>query len=124
MRPVLLSLIAIAGLLIASVPSEAGLQAVVEAPVAADFFVSPRGKDTWSGKLADPDKGDGPFATVDRPREAIRALLKTSDRPRPVRVVLRAGAYYLDSPLELGPEDSGSPDAPVVYAAAAGERVV
>jgi hypothetical protein len=26
-------------------------------------------------KLADPDKDDGPFATVDRAREAVRALL-------------------------------------------------
>ena len=69
--------------------------------------------------------GQGRRAVRDgRPRpEAVRALLKTLDRPRPVRVVLRAGTYYLDSPLELGPEDSGSRDAPVVYAAAAGETV-
>ena len=58
-----------------------------------------------------------------RARDAVRALLKTLDRPRPVRVVLRAGTYYLDSPLEFGPEDSGSRNAPVVYAAAAGEKV-
>ena len=50
-------------------------------------------------------------------------LLRTLDRPRPVRVVLRAGTYYLDSPLEFGPEDSGTRNAPVVYAAAAGEKV-
>ena len=41
-----------------------------------------------------------------------------------MRVVLRGGTYYLDEPLEFGPEDSGRRDAPVVYAAAAGEKVV
>ena len=44
--------------------------------------------------------------------------------PRAVRVVLQAGTYYLDSPLEFGPEDSGSQGAPVVYAAAPGPKVI
>jgi hypothetical protein len=89
---------------------------------AADFFVSPQGKDTWSGKLPDPHEADGPFATPARAREAIRALPKEQQRPR--RVVLRGGTYYLDSPLEFGPEDSGTAQAPITYAGAAGERVV
>jgi hypothetical protein len=93
-------------------------------PGAADFFVSPRGKDTWSGKLADPGASDGPFATVARAREAVRALRKALKEPRRVRVVLRGGTYYLDAPLEFGPEDSGTEQGPVVYAAAAGEKVV
>src|SRR5262245_13152622 len=74
----------------------------------ADFFVSPNGNDKWSGKLADPGKNDGPFATVARAREAVRALLKTQKEPRCVRVMVRGGTYYLDSPLEFGPEDSGT----------------
>jgi hypothetical protein len=41
-----------------------------------------------------------------------------------VRVVLRGGTYSLDEPLEFGPENSGAEEAPVVYAAAAGEKVV
>ena len=41
-----------------------------------------------------------------------------------MRVVLRGGTYFLDSPLEFGPEDSGTDQAPVIYAAAAGEKVV
>ncbi len=35
-------------------------------PPAADFFVSSQGKDTWSGKPADPGENDGPFATLAR----------------------------------------------------------
>src|SRR5450756_119735 len=92
--------------------------------VAVDFFVSPRGKNTWSGKPAAPGENDGPFATVARAREAVRALLKLQTEPRRVRVVLRGGTYYLDAPLEFGPDDSGTEKAPVIYAAAAGEKVV
>jgi hypothetical protein len=60
-------------------------------PGAADFFVSPQGKDTWTGKPADPGEDDGPFATVARAREAVRALLQKQKEPRRVRVVLRGG---------------------------------
>jgi len=99
-------------------------QAAIANQGAADFFVSPRGHDEWSGKPADPGNNDGPFATVARAREAVRVLLKTEKAPRRVRVVLRGGTYYLDSPMEFGPEDSGTEKAPVIYAAAAGEKVV
>ena len=93
-------------------------------PAAADFFVSPQGKDTWSGKHPDPGEQDGPFATAARARDAVHAVLKARTHPKAIRVVLRAGTYYLDSPLEFGPQDSGTVQAPVVYTAAAGERVV
>jgi hypothetical protein len=90
----------------------------------ADFFVSLGGKDGWSGNRAEPGTDDGPFATVARARDAVRALLKARKASRPVRVVLRGGTYYLDATLELGPGDSGTEQAPVTYAAAPGERVV
>ena len=91
---------------------------------AADFVVSPQGNDRWSGRLADPGGNDGPFATVARAHQAVRALLRTLNPRRTVRVVLRGGIYYLDETLTFGPEDSGVPDAPVVYAAAQGEKAV
>jgi GH141 insertion domain/Periplasmic copper-binding protein (NosD) len=116
------------GLLLAAACAQAWGKGIAATPVghpgAADFFVSPRGKDTWSGKPAAPGQDDGPFATVARARGAVRALIRALKEPRRVRVVLRGGTYFLDSPLEFGPEDSGSEDGPVVYAAAAGERVI
>jgi len=89
-----------------------------------DLFVSLRGNDNWSGKLADPGEKDGPFATITRARDAVRPLLKAQKPPESIRVIVRGGTYYLDSTIEFGPEDSGRDGAPVVYAAAAGERVV
>ena len=99
-------------------------QLSLEGAAAADFFVSSQGKDTWSGKLADPGEKDGPFATLARACEAVRELRKSQAEPQAVRVVIRGGTYYLDAPLTFGPEDSGTEKAPVVYAAATGERVV
>src|SRR4051794_8511986 len=116
------------GLLLTAAGSPARAEGVAATPAgnpgAADFFVSPRGRDTWSGKRADPGANDGPFATVARARQAVRALRTALKQPRHVRVVLRGGTYYLDAPLEFGPDDSGTEQAPVVYAAAAGEKVV
>jgi hypothetical protein len=101
-----------------------GAAVVGRNPGAADFYVSTRGNDRWSGKLADPGAQDGPFATAARAREAVRTLLRTRTEHRRVRVELRGGTYHLDAVLEFGPEDSGREQAPVVYAAAPGETVI
>ncbi len=89
---------------------------------AAEFFVSPRGNDTWSGRSSELGRNDGPFATIARAQQAVREVRKA--KAVPVRVVLRAGTYYLDRTLQFGPGDSGTEDAPITYAAAEGGRVV
>jgi len=115
-----------------------GAQEVVGAPITARshapgtgqahgtalFYVSPRGKDRWSGRWAEPCQNDGPFATLAQARRAVRAFLRAQKTPRPVRVVVRAGIYLFPEPLEFGPQDSGTKDAPITYAAATGETVV
>ncbi len=42
----------------------------------ADFYVSVEGNDQWSGTLPPPgaDGKDGPFATLERARDAVRQL--------------------------------------------------
>lgn len=100
------------------------LAASAEESNPAIFFVSPSGKDSWSGKRSTPEAGDGPFATLQRARDAVRALIDRHTRQQPVRVLFRGGTYYLNDAVEFGPEDSGSEKAPVIYAAAPGERVI
>lgn len=90
----------------------------------ADFYVSTNGNDHWSGRRANPTTDDGPFATLERARIAVRTLLEALKEPRPVRIVVRGGTYYLENTLDFGLEDSGTERAPVTYAAAAGEKVV
>src|SRR5438034_792102 len=116
------------GILLAGFVPRAAQSANAEKPGAGpapvEFFVSPHGNDAWSGRLAAPRGQDGPFATLARARDAVRALRRTQAPPRPVRVVLRGGTYFLDRPLEFGPLDSGTKDASIIYAAAEAEKVV
>jgi len=92
----------------------------------ADFYVSPEGNDTWSGRLAEPNahRTDGPLATPAAARDAVRSLKDRGAPGRPIRVLLRGGVYRLDEPVVFGPEDSGTADAPVIYAAYPGEEPV
>ncbi len=94
-------------------------------PTSAAFYVAPNGNDAWSGKLPAPNAGatDGPFATLAKARDALRAL-KTSDPKAVLTVLVRAGTYYLPEPLVFRPQDSGTPQRPVTYAAYPGEEPV
>jgi len=90
------------------------------------YYVSTDGDDAWSGRLEAPnaDRSDGPFATLARARDAIRALSAEERARAPITVRLRAGRYQLEEPLVFGPEDSGEPQAPITYEAYPGERPV
>lgn len=90
----------------------------------AEFYVAPDGNDAWSGTVAEVNAAatDGPFATLQRARDAVRAVKGRAGEP--VRVVLRGGVYCLSSTLEFTPEDSGMEKAPIVYEAFHGETPV
>ena len=106
-----------------------GAGALAAAPAgsaAATFYVAPNGNDRWSGMLAKPNAGktDGPFATVARTRDAVRERRAQGQPAGPVRVVIAGGTYPLPETLVFRPEDSGTPEAPVTYAAAPGARPI
>ena len=81
---------------------------------AADFYVSPNGNDAAAGTLAKP------FATLARAQEAARPVAGK----KPMTINLRAGTYYLPTPLVLTGVDCGTKTAPVTYKAYKGEPVV
>ena len=90
------------------------------------LYVSPEGNDAWSGRLAEPNPGktDGPFATIAHARDAIRSMQSQGPLTQPVTVYLRAGDYSLSAPLVFLPEDSGTAECPITYAAYPGEKVI
>ena len=93
----------------------------------ADVYVSPEGKDVWSGQLAAPnaDATDGPLATIAAAqRRVLNVQIDQPQRTRPVVVALRGGTYWLSRSLTFGPEDSGTAQAPVIYQAYGNERPV
>ncbi len=73
------------------------------APAEPAFYVAANGKDSWSGTLAAPnaDGTDGPFATLERARDAMRS----SDIDT---TYLREGTYRLTKTLELTALDNGN----------------
>ncbi len=97
---------------------------VAAAPVSV--YVSPRGNDQWSGRLAqtNADETDGPLSTIQGARDAIRKLKSPGPLDGPVRVIIADGQYTLASPLILEPQDSGRSQSPISYEAAAGAKPV
>lgn len=91
-----------------------------------NIYVSPKGNDAWSGALPAPNRQrtDGPFATLERARDAIRDLKRRGKLPTGgVTVYLREGTYFRERPLALIVEDSGTAESPIVYSAYRSEKV-
>jgi hypothetical protein len=74
---------------------------------AKDIFVSPNGSDSQAGTRRAPVK------TLFAAKRLARRMI----RQQPVTITVLDGEYYLDQPLVLFPEDSGTPSAPVLYRA-------
>ncbi|GDY19723.1 hypothetical protein LBMAG56_10680 [Verrucomicrobiota bacterium] len=93
---------------------------------AATFFLAPDGNDQWSGQLARPNpaRTDGPLASLDGARAALRRLKAAAPLREPIHVRVAAGTYPLTSAFILEPADSGTATAPITFAAAPGARPV
>jgi len=74
---------------------------------AVEFFVAPAGNDS------NPGTRQKPFASLEKARDAIRALKAKG----PVAVRLLPGEYNVTKTFELAKEDSGTEAAPIVYRA-------
>ena len=90
------------------------------------LHVAVNGNDQWSGRPGAPVAGgqDGPLATVTGARDRLRGVRLEGKPLGPVTVLVHGGVHRMDKPFVLGPQDSGTAEAPVVYAAAEKERPV
>jgi hypothetical protein len=85
------------------------------------LYIAANGNDSWSGRTATRHGGDGPFATLERARDAVRDIRRSGDLPAGgVIVELEAGTYERSAPFELSAEDSGTSAAPIIYRARPG----
>lgn len=94
------------------------LVAPLAAVHAADLHVAPEGRDANPGTQAEP------FGTLGRARDQVRALKQAGPLNEPVTIVVHGGTHFLKETLVFTPDDSGTQDWPVTYAAAPGERPV
>jgi len=95
---------------------------------ALTVYVAPDGNDAHTGLLPKVNKGkkDGPLASLDGARLRVRVLRagRTLKAGEAVTVEFSDGEYALAQPVVFEPEDSGSADHPVTYAAAKGAKPV
>ena len=96
---------------------------VCHAQPSADFYVATNGQDRWSGRLPAPtaDLSDGPFATLEGARDAVRKL-KSAAPGCNILVLVRGGTYRLVRTLTFGLRDSGHGGQTITYAAYPGEQ--
>ena len=90
------------------------------------LYVSPQGKDTWSGTSLAPNAAttDGPLATLAGARDAVRSLRKSGQIPAGgVTVEFQRGRYEQTATCAFTAEDSGTAASPIVYRAASGAEV-
>ena len=74
-------------------------------------MVATTGSDDSAGTLAKP------FAKPARARDAVRKLKAGAPPNRAVTVLVRGGTYVLKETLVFGPDDSGTAQGRMVYAA-------
>ena len=91
-----------------------------------EFYVSPAGNDTWSGKLSAPNtnKTDGPFRTLAGARDALRRIKTLGLFPGGATVNVRGGTYTPGDTFLLTAEDSGTVSGPMIWRAYRKEKVL
>jgi len=92
---------------------------------AIDIYVNQKGNDSWTGFQKDLNQSTdaGPFRTLERAQQAVRALKKTNKLNEPVNIHIGDGLYFLERPLIFNQTDSGLPDREITWQAEAGAKV-
>ncbi|MBI5706841.1 MAG: right-handed parallel beta-helix repeat-containing protein [Armatimonadetes bacterium] len=95
-----------------------GALAAIGLATPTTIYVSPNGKDTWSGSLSAPNaqQTDGPKATLEGAKTRIRQLKQSNSlSAEGAQVLVMPGTYKLSATLGFGAADSGTAAAPIVY---------
>lgn len=86
---------------------------------ALTLYVATNGNDAWSGALDAPNAGltDGPLATLTGARDRLRVLRGLGMLSGPTDILIRDGEYFVATPVNFDPQDSGTPSAPITFTA-------
>ncbi len=89
------------------------------------IYISPQGSDYADGQSPTLDsKGiHGPFSSLNRARYALRQQRKYAGLPNGANIYVRKGTYELPETFVLEAQDSGSPEAPIIFQAYKNEKV-
>ncbi|HMR85181.1 MAG TPA: hypothetical protein PKE30_18680, partial [Niabella sp.] len=85
-----------------------------------NVYIAPSGND------ADPGTFQQPKATLHAALRYVREMrrLNESALAQPVHIIIQQGTYYLQEPVYIRPEDSGTPQSPTIIRAAENAEVI
>ncbi len=82
------------------------------------IYLSPTGNDANPGTL------EKPLASLKAARDKVRELRNSGIQNEPIEIIALPGIYYMNVPLELTFEDSGTPESPTVFRAGEGGEAI
>lgn len=85
-----------------------------------ELHVAVDGRDAANGRAERPTEAAGPFATLERARDEIRALKAAGLPPGGITIWVQPGTYEPARTLELDQRDAGTAASPIVWRAKAG----
>ncbi|MGI9286455.1 MAG: hypothetical protein ACR2P1_13785, partial [Pseudomonadales bacterium] len=103
---------------LACASAQANTAAAASTSEPVKLYVATMGNDAADGGR------DRPFATLERARNELRKLRAKDGLDGGAHVIIRGGVYELGNTLQLESKDSGTIQAPIVYRAYTGEKVV
>ncbi len=112
------------GVLLASLAAGAPAREPADAErKTADYYVATNGSDQWSGRIEQPNPAatDGPFATLARARDAVRAIATTKPD---VVVLIRGGVCPLKETVVFSLANAPVSGGTITYAAYANEKPI
>ncbi|OFX36352.1 MAG: hypothetical protein A2W90_15030 [Bacteroidetes bacterium GWF2_42_66] len=68
-----------------------------------------------SGNNQNPGTKELPVASLNRAIDQLRKLKASEKRTGPLQIIISDGEYFMQEPLVLGPEDSGTTESPLVF---------
>ena len=89
------------------------------------LYISTYGDDSFSGRFPEKQKNDGPFLTLQRAVNEVVNIKKRSKGTfkKQIIVMMRGGTYFIDKPVEIRPEHSGTDKFPVIIMPYKNEKV-
>lgn len=88
------------------------------------IYVSPSGHDQSLGQTRNLGQPAGPVKSLGRARDIARSLRQKGTATRGIEIVLMEGVYQMSQALSLGPEDSGTPSAPLIFRGETPDRTI
>jgi len=89
------------------------------------LYVSTYGDDSFSGRFPEKQKNDGPFLTLHRAINEIGNIKKRNKGilKKQIIIMMREGTYFIDKPVEIYSEHSGTDKFPIIIMSYKNEKV-